>query len=269
MDTVIGRDSTKGHIVNPYKFKVLKLADFDDNQKDDVEDSLQIQQDNQVQQVEELKVETPVPAAPSQPVVVPSPPDEGMLKKLDEMSGSMIKLEMQLEQQTQRFQVELENAKKLAYEQGRNDATIEYQQKDAVEVAQKMSLLAQSIEQLEQATQGYNQAIDSLKQELAKAAVDVAKEVVLVEISENSDAVALKLAKTLMEDLKDASSVKIKVNEKNYDYLEQKLSSLQNVKLIADKAVSDGGCILLSDVGNIEGDILNRYETLKKAALGD
>ena len=60
----------------------------------------------------------------------------------------------------------------------------------------------------------------------------------------------------------------IKVNPNDKVAVEQSLGTLENVKVLSDNAVSQGGVIVLSDAGNIDGDIMKRYERVKNAALG-
>ena len=87
---------------------------------------------------------------------------------------------------------------------------------------------------------------------------------VLKEIKENSAKVALNIAKSLISELKDAASVEIKVNSKDYGYLSEQFEGDTHIKLSSDDAISPGGALLLSDSGNIDGTINTRFEKIRK-----
>ena len=90
------------------------------------------------------------------------------------------------------------------------------------------------------------------------------QEVIQKEISEDSKEIALNLAKALMDDIKDATKITIKVNPKDVKYLKE---NLQNVEIVEDDAVKEGGVVILSDVGNIDAQILQRFKAIKEAIL--
>jgi len=257
METIISKKETKGHIINPYSFKTLNLAQLSED-KSSEESFIPLDNNIDVSRIDQS------PAVKKEEAVKQ---DLEVLKKMDSMSDSIVKLEMQIEQQNDKFHAELEEVRKSSYENGYNDAIKEYEAKGQIILNEKLNLLTDSIGNLDLTAKEYKSAIESLKQELVNAAVDVAKEVILVEVSKNSEKVALKLAETLMNDIKGAVHIKMKVNPDNINYLKENLQNTENVEFISDKAVGFGGVIILSDIGNIEGDIMSRYEALKNAAL--
>jgi flagellar assembly protein fliH len=163
---------------------------------------------------------------------------EELLKRTDEMSGSMIKLQMQIENQenefAKRLESEIQRAKEDGIKQGRDEAAAKFE-----------SLIASS------------------EAQLPATAVEVAKEVVKKEISLNSANIAAAICKELFSEIKDAKEVQIKVNPKDYEFIKENFSG-QNVKISADEAISAGGAIVLSDAGNLEGTIEARLEKIKK-----
>ena len=42
---------------------------------------------------------------------------------------------------------------------------------------------------------------------------------------------------------------------------------MQNVEIVEDDAVKEGGVVILSDVGNIDAQILQRFKAIKEAIL--
>jgi len=84
-------------------------------------------------------------------------------------------------------------------------------------------------------------------------------------VSENSKEIAHNLAKALMDDIKDATKIQIKVNPKDAGYLKEQ--DFKNVEIIEDEAVKEGGVVIISDIGNIDAQILQRFKAVKEAIL--
>ncbi len=106
-----------------------------------------------------------------------------------------------------------------------------------------------------------------LEKELSSIALDIAREVIAAEISTNSAKIASSLARTLLQDLSQNTQVTLKVFPGDLEELKELLKDLNQVLLEADQAISKGGVVILSNEGNIDGDIFMRFETLKKSIL--
>jgi len=154
------------------------------------------------------------------------------------MSGNMIKLQMQIENQenefAKRLESEIQRAKEDGIKQGRDEAAAKFEN-----------------------------LIVSSEAQLPTTAIEIAKEVVKKEISLNSANIAAAICKELFSEIKDAKEVQVKVNPKDYEFIKENFSG-QNVKISADEAISAGGAIVLSDAGNLEGTIEARLEKIKK-----
>ena len=188
---------------------------------------------------------------------------EELLKRTDEMSGSMIKLQMQIENQenefAKRLESEIQRAKEDGIKQGRDEAAAKFDE----ELRALESRYLGSINKLEEQAAKFESLIASSEAQLPATAVDIAKEVVKKEISLNSANIAAAICKELFSEIKDAKEVQVKVNPKDYEFIKENFSG-QNVKISADEAISAGGAIVLSDVGNFEGTIEARLEKIKK-----
>ena len=160
------------------------------------------------------------------------------------------------------------NAKTESFEEGKNAGIQEAQVMVQTEHSSLMQQFSNSVETLDKSAKEFSNSIEGIKEELIHAAVDVAREVILVETSERGNEIAGVLAKELIADIQNASNVTIKVNPNDKVAIEQSLGTLENVTILSDNAVSNGGVIVLSDAGNIDGDIMKRYERVKSAALG-
>lgn len=273
MKSVISGGSENEHIINKYNFKVLTSGvpnpKKENGQSDenfavgitpaDTPDNENFQESNESSQIQ------------SENTLSKSSKDElieSLLQKTDEMSSNFIKMQMKIESKEEEYKVAVEEAKKQAFEEGRDAGIKEAQELVQVEHTNLMSQFASSVETLEKSTEEFSSSIAGIKEELIHAAIDIAKEVILVETSENSNLIASTLAKDLITQIQSSSEVTIKVNPVDKVSLEQSLGTLENVKIISDNAVSNGGVVILSDAGNIDGDIMKRFERVKNAALG-
>lgn len=274
MKTVISETHTHGHIINKYNFKVLSTSSVQGSSPTE-----EVESDDEfvvgasvglsdAPKEQDLKAE---PVIQSENTLSKSSKDElieSLLQKTDEMSSNFIKMQMKIESKEEEYKLAVIEAKKEAFEEGKTEGIKEAQELVQVEHTNLMAQFASSVQTLEKSTEEFSSSIEGIKEELIHAAVDIAKEVVLVEVSENSNLVATTLAQDLITQIQSTSEVTIKVNPHDKVALEQSLGTLENVKIISDNAVSNGGVVVLSDAGNIDGDIMKRFERVKTAALG-
>ena len=194
---------------------------------------------------------------------------ESLLKKTDEMSSNFIKLQMKLESKEEEFKLQLEKAKESAYAEGLEAGKAEASKEVEKNYQNGLHQFSTSVATLEKSAQEFKAALEGIKGELISAALDIAKEVLQVELSTNSNEIAKVLSSELIKELQSAAKVTLKINPKNHGALSESLGKLENVTLVSDSAVSEGGVIALSDAGNIDAQISKRFERVKKAALSE
>jgi len=194
---------------------------------------------------------------------------ESLLKKTDEMSSNFIKLQMKLESMQEEHKKELETIKTSAFEEGIAKGKEEAQKEFEAKYNETLNLFANSISKLDAKANEYNTALETLKKELTTAAIDIAKEVVQVELDTHSNEVAKALADSLIEELQNASEITLKVNPKDYTYITQQFEKIDHIKVIADNAVNEGGVIAISDIENIDAQIPKRFERVKRVILSE
>lgn len=193
---------------------------------------------------------------------------ESLLQKTDEMSSNFIKMQMKLESKEEEYKQAVEKAKAEAFQEGK-----EAGEKEAVEAVQSehtalMKQFSNSVVTLDKSAKEFSTSIQGIKEELIHAALDIAKEVVLIETTEKGNEIASHLAKELISEIQSAAQVTIKVNPNDKVAIEKALGTLENVTIVSDNAISNGGVVILSDAGNIDGNIMQRYARVKNAALG-
>jgi len=166
---------------------------------------------------------------------------EALMHKNDLIYSQFIKLQMQHEEEVLK-----------------NENLVTHEQKE------KFTLF---VKRLEESSHGFDTTLEVLKNELLSTALDIAKEVLRVELSLSSSEIATRGATELIKELQSASKLTLKVNPKDYGVLSEAVDSLQNVAVVSDHTVSIGGVIALSDAGNREAEILNKFERIKKTVL--
>ena len=194
---------------------------------------------------------------------------ESLLKKTDEMSSNFIKLQMRLESMSDEHKKELLKVKQDSFEEGKVAGVTQAQKDDEKKLANIMEQFFDSISKLEKSAQEFESALENIKKELIGAAIDIAKEVIKIELGESSSGIAEMLSKELIKELQSASKITLKVNPKDHGAISEKVGSLAHVSVVSDRAISQGGVIAISDAGNIDAQISKRFERVKKAALSE
>ena len=255
MDVVISKDRSGTHAISKYQFKILSgLAGSSIHEA-----------------AEEIGLE---PHRPSEPLserrVESSSKDElieSLLKKADEMSSNVIKMQMRLELLQEEHAAALESAKKAAYEEGLAAGIAQEQSQSAGRKEQSQDQLSISIKTLENAAAEFSTALGSIQKELTHTALEIAKEVIAIETQEGSAKIAAKLSNDLIEELKEASKITLRVNPADHGFISERVGSLSHVEVLSDRAISPGGVVAISDVGNVDSQIKKRFERLKRSLL--
>ena len=264
MAEVISNQNIARHNVDKYNFKVLALgsgakrATFKSFDKEELQQSAPQENPTAIQQASSSQSDS------SKDSII-----ESLLKKTDEMSSNFIKLQMKLESMQEEHKKELEMLKQNSLEEGILKGKEEAKKECETKYNETLTLFTSSISKLESKANEYNSELEKLKNELTSAALDIAKEVVSIELDEHSNQVAEALANSLIEDLQNASKITLKVNPKDFTHISQNFQELQHIKVVADSAVNEGGVIAISDIENIDAQIQNRFERVKRVILSE
>lgn len=264
MASIITSDRIKSHNVNKYNFKVLEYSPESDDEF--VESSFAKKQpESEVQhQARDREVDSSAMTQSSKDSLI-----ESLLNKTDEMSSNFIKLQMKLESMSDEHKSEIQKIKEESYAAGLEAGKEKAVKDDEKSVSTVVAQYSSSIEKLEKNAKEFENALEGIKKELISAALDISKEVIKVELRENSSRVASILAQELIKELQSASKVTIKVNPKDHGAISEAVGSLAHVEVMSDSAVSLGGVIAISDAGNIDAQISKRFERVKRAALSE
>jgi len=258
MKNIINSNSIDKHVVKKYNFKILssqKNQDIDvtENQsfkteENEINNNVKILKDEEEKEIKEDFISE-------------------LLKKSDKMSSELIKLQMQIEDGQKEFEARLQKETNDAYEKGKKEGYENAKNDFEKDFNHSKEQYLNSIKKLEDLYNTFNQKIENLKNELTEVSLEIAKEVIEKEISKNSQEIAYSLAVKLLEELKDATKIDIKVNSQDYEYIKNKFSEKTNIEISKDDAISKGGVILFSNIGNIDGNIKTRIEKAKELIL--
>jgi len=190
---------------------------------------------------------------------------ENILKKAEGLEGNLQEMQNKMQTQQSEFSKQLEEVQKNSYENGLKEGEAQTLARFEAEINETKELFLQSIEALNIAIEDSKKVTQSFESELSGVAIDIAQEVISTEITENSKEIALALAKSLMENLKESTKITIKVNPLDFEYLQTNLQAETNVNIEANKSIRQGGVIITSDVGNVDGDVMTRFNNIKRS----
>ena len=176
---------------------------------------------------------------------------------------------MKLETMSDEHAVELDKVKEESFNEGVIAGKAQAAKDEASSITNGISQFGTSVTTLEESAAEYKKSLEAIKSELISAALDISKEVINVELKESSTEIAEILSNELIKELQSASKITLKVNPKNHGEISQSVGLLENVSIISDSAVSEGGVIAISDAGNIDAQISKRFERVKRAALSE
>jgi len=258
MASIITGDSIEKHNVDKYTFKVIAMG-----AKNETEAQQKYTPDNHPK-ARATDIDSSALSQSSKDSLI-----ESLMQKTDEMSSNFIKLQMKLEAKEEEFENELKKAKETAFAEGMKAGEAQALNEMDKNLNEKLELLEASIQKLDSSAEEFSTALEGIKNELVVAALDISKEVIKIELSQNSAEVAKVLSDELIKELQAASKIELKVNPKDHAAISEHLASLENIRVISESAVSEGGVIVISDAGNIDAQISKRFERVKKAALGE
>ena len=249
MSKIIGSNDDK-HIIKPYKFKNMD-ENSDSKEEEFQQTTFSSTAPSEVAQKEEKEDE--------QKKII-----ENLLKKIEELSTNIVNSQKSFETQINECHQRIEEEKQRAFNEGYQKGLKEGEDKCNQNISEKMRLLEESLQKIDKINETFEEKILSVEKELISVALDIAKEVIQKEISKDSSEIAYALAKNLMQDIKDATKIKLKVNPKDAEVLKDKF---KNIEVIPDDAIKEGGVVIISDIGNIDAEIMDRFQNIKEAIL--
>jgi len=124
--------------------------------------------------------------------------------------------------------------------------------------------IVKALKELKQYALIFEKSISSFEEKLLKTSFSIAKKIIGVELSQNSTQIAKETIKNLMEKIQGATKVTIHLNPKDYIILKDELEVEPFVKIEQDSNVTAGGVVIASDLGNFDGNIEAKIESISQ-----
>ncbi len=124
---------------------------------------------------------------------------------------------------------------------------------------------------LEQATRERDLLIRSIEPEMAKLAIRIAEKIIQTQVELNQD-IVINMIRASLDKVKQREEVVIKVNQADLDYVKERkdifarmIEGLKSMEIIVDPGVERGGCIIETNLGNVDARIAVQIHTLELA----
>ena len=137
---------------------------------------------------------------------------EELLKKTDELSSNIIKLQMQIENQESEFAKRLEAEISRAKEDGKNEGIVQANAANEARINELEARFSTSAAKLDEQYVKFDEFLKKIEEELGQTAIKIAKEVIDKEISTSSNQIAHHLASSLIKELSNVKNIEIRVN---------------------------------------------------------
>ncbi|RXK00779.1 flagellar assembly protein FliH [Arcobacter sp. CECT 8989] len=122
--------------------------------------------------------------------------------------------------------------------------------------------VVQAIKDLKHYANFFEQATFQMETKILKTSISIAQKIIAIEVGQNSAAIAKQTIAHLLEKIKNASKVKIHLNPKDYEILKNDLNLESFIQLVDDPNVTAGGVVIASDLGNFDGNIEAKVNTM-------
>ena len=122
--------------------------------------------------------------------------------------------------------------------------------------------LIEALKDLKNYSAFFEQATFQMETKIVKTSFSIAKKIIGIEIGENSAKIAKETIVGIMAKIKTASKITIHLNPKDYILLKDQLNFESFVSLQEDSNVTAGGVVIASDLGNFDGNIESKVQTM-------
>lgn len=244
MSDIINSDNSKNVIIKKYQFGKLELDGddeiiFNENIFKETEDAK-----------ESIKEEKPKDN---------SEEFSKILEKVDILTSEIVTLQMEIENQKKSHKEELDIKIKESFDEGKKEGIKETNETFQNDNDELKSQLIRSITILQEQKNTLDDMFKNIEEDLIESSILIAKKVIKKEIETDSKKVVISIASALIETLKSATEITLKVNKNDFQDISEHFNS-DSIMIIEDEAVSRGGVIILSNSTNIDGTITTRLD---------
>lgn len=205
-------------------------------------------------------------SAESSPSVETSQPRhiETLLSKVDDLSTSLVKMEMQIERQQSDFDARLEAEVKRSYDDGLQAGIEQAGNQVNEKVDEYEKQLLESIKKMDEVAKAYSKGLKNLDHEILNSALVLAKQVIAMEVSFRAEQIATSIAKEVVSKVASDQELTLKVHPDDWKKVNEAVGEEGHVTVVSDAAILRGGVILHSETKNIDASLTTRFDNLTK-----
>jgi flagellar assembly protein FliH len=122
--------------------------------------------------------------------------------------------------------------------------------------------IIQALKDLKNYATFFEQATFQLETKILKTSMSIAKKIIGVEVGEQSANIAKVTIENILNKIKTASKITIHLNPKDYLVLKNELNLDSFIQVQEDPNVTAGGVVIASDLGNFDGNIEAKVQTI-------
>jgi flagellar assembly protein FliH len=108
------------------------------------------------------------------------------------------------------------------------------------------------------------------ERDLVKLAIEIAKKIVHREVTID-DEVAMTLARVALSRIDDRAHARVHLHPDDFTHVSRHLDGLatgKSIELVEDRAITRGGCLIKTEIGNLDARIERQFEELERSFLG-
>ncbi len=115
--------------------------------------------------------------------------------------------------------------------------------------------LIQALKDLKNYASFFQEATFKLESKILNTSMKIAQKIIAVELGEQSSNIAKVTIENILNKIKTASEITIHLHPKDYLILKDELKLDNFIKIKEDQNVSAGGVVIASDLGNFDGNV--------------
>ncbi len=151
---------------------------------------------------------------------------------------------------------------KLTQSLSRLDAKITNIETNGVNARDFDKQITQALKDLKNYATFFEQATFQLETKILRTSMSIAKKIIGVEVGEQSANIAKETIANILNKIKTASKITIHLSPKDYIILKNELNLEGFIQLQEDPNVTPGGVVIASDLGNFDGNIEAKVQTI-------
>lgn len=221
-------------------------------------------QETEAEPIVEEVFEEPVPPPPPPPQI-----DKEIIEEAERNAEEIIK---KARAEAKKLIEETKLYSQSAFAQAERDGFVKGKEEGFEAGREEMgNLIKEAKSVLQQAMRERELLIRSIEPEIARLAIRIAEKIIQTQVEINED-IVVNMIRAAVEKVKQREEVIIKVNQEDYEYVREKkdvfacmVEGLKTMEVVVDPGVERGGCIIETNLGNVDARINTQIQTVQLA----